>query len=440
MRRSRSKRPNLSPQSKRRDREGVYMSATQTTGNISSYDVVILGAGYAGLIAALRLGRQKWGLRVALVNPRAQFLERVRLQESMVAPVTPRIPSISAFFAGTTIEFICGSVTSLNAEQRRIRIATDAQEREIAFDQSIYALGSHVDVDNVPGVAEHAYRLDPGDGPRSAAALRSRLHQSADRPLRVIAVGGGPTAVEAAGEIKTTWPGAQVTMVSERCGDFAGVRVEKAVRAELGRLGVILIDGEIVSEVRPSEVITQTGRSIACDICVWSGGMRSSPIARIAGLATDLQGRIWVDPNLRSISHAHILAVGDSAHPIAPTGAPYRKSALAAGASGAHAARVIVAQRAKRELQPFSFSTLAQAAAIGRLGVIYLLDRNDRQIGYIVKGRTARKLRDFFLLLVIYGFKLERRFPGSFFLPGGGRVSWRQANDAMQEFQMVQKV
>ena len=81
---------------------------------------------------------------------------------------------------------------------------------------------------------------------------------------------------------------------------------------------------------------------------MWSGGLRSAPVASSAGLATDPQGRIWVDPNLRSISHSHIIAVGDAAHPVAPTGAPYRLSAFVAIASGAYAADVILAQRAKR--------------------------------------------------------------------------------------------
>jgi len=163
--------------------------------------------------------------------------------------------------------------------------------------------------------------------------------------------------------------------------------------------------------------------------------MRASPIARSAGLATDPHDRIWVDPNLRSVSHAHILAVGDAAHPIAPTGAPYRLSALAAGASGSHAANAILARRANRPLEPFSFSTLAQAVSIGRSGVIYPLNRDDKQVLFIIKGRTARHLRDLFLVFVIYGFKLERKIPGSFFLPGRRRVSWQEANDAMKKAQ-----
>jgi NADH dehydrogenase len=417
------------------------MNATETMGNTRAYDVVILGAGYAGLMAALRLSRRKWRLRIALVNSRDQFLERVRLQESIVAAVPPRIPSISALVAGTTIDFIRGRVTSLDADHRRIRIATGTQEREIVFDQAIYALGSNIDVDDVPGAAEHAYRLEPGDGPRSAAALRSRLQQNANRPLRVVTVGGAETAVEVAGEIKTTWPATEMTMVSRsRCGDFKGADMEKAVRTELTRLGVGLLDGEIVTEVRPNEVITNRGRSIACDICVWSGGLRSAPVARDAGLATNPQGRILVDPNLRSISHSHILAVGDAAHPIAPTGAPYRLSAFVAAVSGAHAADVILAQRSKRQLQPFSFSTLGQGVAIGRGGVGFFSYPDDKQSLFILKGRTARHVRNFFVWFFTYALKLERRFPGFFFWPGRRRVSWHQASDAVQKVQTAQKL
>ena len=69
--------------------------------------------------------------------------------------------------------------------------------------------------------------------------------------MRVVTVGGAETGIEVAGEIKSAWPHAEVTMVSRsRCGDFKGARVEKAVRAELKRLGVRLIDDEVVTEVR----------------------------------------------------------------------------------------------------------------------------------------------------------------------------------------------
>jgi NADH dehydrogenase len=82
------------------------MNTATTTGIFPAYDVVILGAGYAGLMAALRLSRKRGELRIALVSTSDRFLERVRLQESIVTEVMPRIPSIAAFLAGSNIEFI----------------------------------------------------------------------------------------------------------------------------------------------------------------------------------------------------------------------------------------------------------------------------------------------------------------------------------------------
>jgi len=417
------------------------MNTATTTGTFPAYDVVILGAGYAGLMAALRLSRKRRELRIALVSSSDRFLERVRLQESIVAPVAPRISSISAFLAGTGIEFICGTVVSLDADRRCIRIVSDAGEHEIMFDRAIYALGTRVDVDGVPGAAEHAYRLEAAEGPRSPSALRTRLRENADRPMRVITVGGAETSVEVAGEIKTAWPNAQVTMISSsRCGDFKGARVESAIRTQLARLGIKMVDGETVTEVRSAELTTDQGRCIPFDICVWSGGLRSAPVATGAGLATDPQGRIWADPNLRSISHPHIIAVGDAAHPVAPTGAPYRLSAFVAINSGAYAADLILAGKAKRQLDPFSFSTYGQGIAIGSGGVGFFSYPDDKQRWFIVTGGTARIIRNLFVWFISYALKLERKMPGFWFWPGRRRVSWQQANEAIQRVRTAQKV
>jgi len=368
------------------------------------YDIAIMGSGYAGLMAALRLARPAWQLRIALINARDQFIERVRLQESIIEATAPRIPSISTFVAGIAIDFICGRVTALDATRRRIEIATQIQQREISFDQAIYALGSTIDVHHVPGAAEHAYRLEPGDGSRSAAALRSLLRESAGKPIRVVTVGGAETSIEVAGEIKTAWPKAEVILVSRsRCGDFRGARVERAVRDALKRLKVELIDCTTVAEVRPKEIITDKGRSIGCDICVWSGGLHASTVA------------------------------GEAARPIAPTGAPYRLSAFAALISGAHAADVIATRRAQGSLPPFSFSTLGQGIAIGRGGVGFFSYPDDRQRLFIVKGRLARYARNFFVWFIVMVLKLERRVPGLFLWPGRKRISWQEAKQATQK-------
>lgn len=401
----------------------------------SAYEVVILGAGYAGLMAALGLAGRNRLSRIALVSEHDQFIERIRLQEGVTGPVAARLPPLQRLLADTKVTFIRGRVKALDAANRRVQIDVDGDAHEIGFDRCIYALGSHIDQASVRGVAEHAHRLDPGDGARSVAGLRSRLAASAGRAVRVIVVGGANTATEAAGEIKSTWPNAEVTMISRsRAGDFKkGPGLERAVRAELDHLGIKLIDGQTVTEVREGEVITASGETIPADVCVWAGGLRAPPIAREAGLAVDGQGRIWVDPTLSSISHPPIVAVGDAVRPIAPTGAGYRISAFAAIITGAYAARRIIDETRGRKPRPFSFSAYGQGVAIGRSGVGFFTFPNDGRAYFILRGPVALQVRNLFVWFLVFFLKFERRFPGlAPFWLGRRRVSWKTAEEAMR--------
>jgi NADH dehydrogenase FAD-containing subunit len=381
-------------------------------------------------MAALRLGQRRLGLRVALVNAEEAFVERVRLQESIVSPVEPRIPELSMFLRKTPVEFLRARVISVDAKGREIRIDAGGTMRSLRFGQVIFALGSHVDAEAVPGSSEFAFRLDPGDGSRSAAALRSALFDSQKAGTRVLAVGGGPLSVEAAAEVKTNWPRMDVSLLSaSSTGDFTSARVREVLRRDLTRLGVKLVDGERVIKVTEADVLTESGKKFPYDICIWAGGMQSPSLAKEAGLDVDDKNRILVGPRMRSQSHPFVLAAGDCAHPTAPTGAPYRLSALTAAVSGVYAAEEAIAFASGRRTSPFGFSTFAQAIAVGRFGAVFPLDPNDRPILFVLGGRAARLLRGVLIWLVLHFITFERWFPGVQSWPGRHRQTTSQQAD-----------
>src|SRR5436190_17728486 len=81
--------------------------------------VVILGAGYAGLLCALRLRRRagRHGARITLINARPDLVERIRLHQLAAGQEVPSRP-LAGLLEGTGIELRVGRATAIDLDRR----------------------------------------------------------------------------------------------------------------------------------------------------------------------------------------------------------------------------------------------------------------------------------------------------------------------------------
>lgn len=130
----------------------------------------MLGAGYAGLLFTMRLARKTRGkpVRITLVSDADTFTERLRLHQ-FATNQQVQWRSIATVLRGTAVEFIQGRIGSFSLDEKAVVLVEEGQERRLPYDYLVYALGSVIDRQSVPGVKEHAYTLAPR-GPRSAEA------------------------------------------------------------------------------------------------------------------------------------------------------------------------------------------------------------------------------------------------------------------------------
>jgi NADH:quinone reductase (non-electrogenic) len=385
--------------------------------------IVVIGAGYAGLLAAVRLagktGRQP--VEITLMNAYDTFVERVRLhQYAANQDMHPRY--IAEMLRGTGILFVQGWVSALKPDQQEVVVQTASGEEHIAYDKLLYALGSTINRDSVPGVRDYAYTLTPR-GSRSAEELRSVLPDMAKQGASLVVVGSGPTGIEAAAEFKDAYKGLRVRLVTRGgFGDFTSAKVANYMRQSLNRLGVTIQDQTTVTRVTEHQVITSHGDPINYDLCLWAGGFTTSPVAREAGLSVNERGQILVDPFLRSISHPEIYAIGDAAFPVQQPGSPVRMAASLAVMMGAHAADNLSAVVKHKAEKPFGFTWLGQGIALGRHNAIgFALSADDHQTGVIFTHWTGLQIRETFVKILAHLPLFEKRWPGFLYWPGKGR-------------------
>ncbi|MGW7660719.1 NAD(P)/FAD-dependent oxidoreductase [Streptomyces sp. NPDC054756] len=395
------------------------MSTRQETGTAGTHHVVILGAGYAGMAAAVQLAartRRRDDVQVTLVNAQERFTERMRLHMTATGQQLAEL-SIPALLEGTGARFVRGWVTAVDPDAKTVRIDDD---RHLTYDTLVYGLGGVADTSATPGADEHAYTLS---GAQDAELLADRLARLDSGT--VVVAGSGLTGVESAAEIAEQHPELNVVLLGrQEPGATLNRKARSYVRDALGRLGVEVRAGVDVVKVLPDAVELADGESIAADAVLWTSGTRTSPPAATAGLTVDAHGRIVTDAALRSVSHPDVYAIGDAAairqgygvmHGTCQGGMP----------TGVHAALSIDRVLRGREPRPFRFGYYHTPVSLGRHDAVVQFTRpDDSPRRFCLTGRTAVRYKETVTASPWPTYGRMKKMPASgAFWPRGGRFT-----------------
>ncbi|MBU8818622.1 FAD-dependent oxidoreductase [Mycolicibacterium goodii] len=366
--------------------------------------IVVIGGGYAGVLAANRLQKAKDAI-ITLINPRPEFVERIRLHQ-MAAGNHSATAGYDTLL-GERVRLLVDSALRIDAPIRQVQLASGDV---VDYDYLLYAVGSTGGVpSSVPGAAEHAYPLSEFE---QAQRLRERLR---DVPMSapIVVVGGGLTGIEAAGEFAES--GRAVTLVTDVVGASLGVQARRSVVKALTRLGVTIVDGPdvLVTSVGATEVTLADGRTLPSAVTVWTTGFGVPGLAAASGLTTDELGRLITDETLTSVDDGRIVAAGDAA---SPSGIPLRMSCQAAGPMGVQAADTVLARIAGTEPAVLNQAFTGQCVSIGRTyGTVQIAHSDDTPRRVYIGGRVGAAVKEQVCKATLTFMAKEGRKPGSYF-------------------------
>jgi NADH:ubiquinone reductase (H+-translocating) len=291
--------------------------------------LVIIGAGFAGMYAALSAARLRdiqgvspEELEIALVAPQPTLVVRPRLYEPKPETLTAPLQDV---LKAIDVVYVQGSAETIDTKSRSVQIATaEGKQKKLAYDRLVVATGSQLLRPNIPGLSEHGFSVD---NLKDAIALDKHLHDLAGRPAvngrdTVVIAGGGFTGIEAATEMPSRLrailgkDAKTRVIIVDRNSAIApdmGAGPRPVIENALKKLGVETRLGAGVAALDKSGVTLSNGEHIETETVIWAAGMRAAPLTAQIPAERDNFGRLLVDRDLRVPGVAGVFATGDAA-------------------------------------------------------------------------------------------------------------------------------
>jgi NADH dehydrogenase len=358
------------------------------------HKVLIIGGGFGGLSAALKLKRAP--VEVTLVDRCNYHLFQPLLYQVATGSLSPANvagPLRQVLRKQKNTKVLLGEVIHIDGARRRV-ILSDGY---LDYDTLIVATGATHQYFGHDEWAEFAPGLKTID---DATAMRGRIllaFEAAEREqnpeklrawMTFVIVGAGPTGAELAGalgeiahdtlvhdfrDIDPTQTRIILVEGTDRPLPTYPPRLSEAARKMLTRLGVTVRTGAMVTDVRADGVTIREGdhtEDIPTRTILWAAGVLASPLGRIlgeeGGAALDRAGRVMVEPDMTIAAHPEIFVIGDLANFSHQTGKPLPGVAQPAIQQGEYVAKLIQARLRGEKLPPFRYFDKGNLATIGR--------------------------------------------------------------------------
>jgi NADH dehydrogenase len=369
--------------------------------------IVIVGGGAGGLELATRLGNsvgKSGAAKITLVDRASTHLWKPLLHEIAAGSMDSHAHELDYLAQAHWHHFtFChGALAGIDREHKRIAVAAIQDEsgaeiipqRELAYGTLVIAIGSVTNDFGIPGVIEHAFRLDHAE---DAERFHQRLINtcvgknysgSGKQAFHVAIVGGGATGVELAAELHNTTrvlaayglenfdPARDIHIrlinADARILPMLPERLADAVTRTLRALGIEVLCGEQVVEVGTDFVRTKAGATFPSDLTVWAAGVRAiRRLSGMGGLESNRANQLVVLPTLQTTLDADIFAFGDCAACLR-TGHPglVPPTAQAAHQQATHLARTLRRRLKGLAAEPFRYRDYGSLVSLGEYSTV----------------------------------------------------------------------
>lgn len=354
-------------------------------------NIVILGGGYAGVLAGLHLRKKLKGknVHITLVNKHTYHIFTPSLYEvatsespmkNIAIPLTKIFPD--------TVDLIKGTVEKIDQAGKKIIITG---HDPVSYDYLIVTLGSQAAYYGIPGLEKYAIPFKTlNNAVKIQETINSRcmIEHGKKKNLEVVIGGGGFAGTELAAEIlnyrrriaqdnRIDQDCIMTTVIqgSDRVLKELDEHVSATATARLKDPGMKMAFGGHIKEVTATEVLTDDGKKHPYDVLIWTGGVEANHIAKESGLPVNKRGQITVNAQLQMEGSDTVFAAGDIAGFIDPkTEKPVPNVAQVAEEQGIAAAENVVRHIQGQPLKPYQYRHFGYIVPLkGRFAVAELM-------------------------------------------------------------------